>query len=67
MFEVAEDWDLAKQRGDFGQTLSVWGLGSGPYLVLPLFGPSNFRDGLGLGADMACRRGNTSRLQAAVP
>jgi phospholipid-binding lipoprotein MlaA len=52
MFEVASDWGLQKQMGDFGQTLSVWGVGSGPYLVLPLFGPSNFRDAAGLGADM---------------
>ena len=51
IFEVAEDWDLSKQKGDFGQTLSVWGLGSGPYLVLPFFGPSNFRDTVGLGVD----------------
>ncbi|MFA5040616.1 MAG: VacJ family lipoprotein [Bdellovibrionales bacterium] len=52
LFEVADGWDLAKQHGDFGQTLSAWGLGSGPYLVLPLFGPSNFRDAAGLGVDM---------------
>jgi phospholipid-binding lipoprotein MlaA len=51
IFEVADDLDLPKQRGDFGQTLSAWGIGSGPYLVLPLFGPSNFRDALGLGVD----------------
>ncbi|MDD3028784.1 MAG: VacJ family lipoprotein [Alphaproteobacteria bacterium] len=51
MFEVANDWGLEKQAGDFGQTLSVWGVGSGPYLVLPLFGPSNVRDAIGLGVD----------------
>ncbi len=53
IFEVADGWDLPKQKGDFGQTLSVWGINGGPYLVLPLFGPSNFRDAIGLGADMA--------------
>jgi phospholipid-binding lipoprotein MlaA len=53
IFEVAGDWDLPKQKGDFGQTLSVWGVKAGPYLVLPLFGPSNFRDAIGLGVDMA--------------
>lgn len=53
IFEVAEDWDLRKQHGDFGQTLHTWGVTSGPYLVLPLFGPSNFRDAVGLGVDMA--------------
>jgi phospholipid-binding lipoprotein MlaA len=52
IFEVADSLNLPKQRGDFGQTLSVWGVGSGPYLVLPLFGPSNFRDAFGLGVDM---------------
>ncbi|MFA4994522.1 MAG: VacJ family lipoprotein [Bdellovibrionales bacterium] len=52
IFEVADELDLSKQRGDFGQTLHVWGLGSGPYLVLPLFGPSSFRDATGLGVDM---------------
>lgn len=34
-------------KEDFGQTLGVWGFGEGPYLVLPLIGPSNFRDGFG--------------------
>jgi len=53
IFEVAGDWKLPKQMGDFGQTLSVWGINGGPYLVLPLFGPSNFRDGIGMGVDMA--------------
>ena len=52
IFEVASDWDMPKQMGDFGQTLSVWGINGGPYLVLPLFGPSNFRDAIGLGVDM---------------
>lgn len=50
-FEVASGWGLDKQAGDFGQTLHVWGLGEGPYLVLPLFGPSNVRDAIGLGVD----------------
>lgn len=51
MFEVANDWGLQRQVGDFGQTLHVWGLGEGPYLVLPIFGPSNVRDAIGLGVD----------------
>jgi phospholipid-binding lipoprotein MlaA len=38
---------------DFGQTLGVWGMGPGPYLVLPMLGPSSLRDGSGLAADMA--------------
>ena len=36
---------------DFGQTLGVWGLPSGPYVVLPFFGPSTIRDGVGTGVD----------------
>lgn len=52
MFEVASgSFDLQRQTGDFGQTLYTWGLGDGPYLVLPLFGPSNVRDAIGLGVD----------------
>ncbi|MEQ8966717.1 MAG: VacJ family lipoprotein [Azospirillaceae bacterium] len=37
---------------DFGQTLAVWGVDSGPYIVLPLFGPSTLRDATGLGVEM---------------
>lgn len=37
---------------DFGQTLATWGVGSGAYLVLPLLGPSNVRDGFGMAGDM---------------
>jgi phospholipid-binding lipoprotein MlaA len=39
------------ELGDFGQTLHVWGLPEGPYLVLPILGPSNVRDAIGLGVD----------------
>jgi phospholipid-binding lipoprotein MlaA len=53
IWDVASDWGLEQQHGDFGQTLNSWGVGSGPYLVLPLFGPSNFRDAAGLGVDSA--------------
>ena len=38
---------------DFGQTLAVWGVGEGPYLVLPFLGPSNPRDATGLAIDVA--------------
>lgn len=51
MFEVASGYGYQRQSGDFGQTLHAWGLGEGPYLVLPLFGPSNIRDAIGLGVD----------------
>ncbi len=48
IFDVATEMDLPKHREDFGQTLAVWGVPSGPYLVLPLLGPSNLRDTAGL-------------------
>src|SRR3546814_14640069 len=38
---------LHKNDEDFGQTLGAWGLGSGPYVVLPLLGPSTVRDAVG--------------------
>lgn len=44
LFDVATDMGLEKHDEDFGQTLGVWGVGSGPYLVLPLFGSSTLRD-----------------------
>lgn len=42
---------LPKHNEDFGQTLGYWGIPSGPYLVLPVLGPSSIRDGTGLYAD----------------
>ena len=42
---------LEKHNEDFGQTLGYWGVGSGPYIMLPLLGPSSVRDGVGLYAD----------------
>jgi phospholipid-binding lipoprotein MlaA len=44
LIDVATPGGLEKHREDFGQTLGKWGLGSGPYLVLPLLGPSTLRD-----------------------
>jgi phospholipid-binding lipoprotein MlaA len=50
--DIAREMEgLEKRKEDFGQTLGVWGLGSGPYLVLPFFGPSSVRDGFGFVAD----------------
>lgn len=52
-------WDAAGHFGveghseDFGQTLAVWGVDSGPYLVMPLLGPTNPRDLVGTGVDAA--------------
>lgn len=53
MFDVAaEGAGLERHTEDFGQTLAVWGMDEGPYLVLPLFGPSNPRDAIGIVADI---------------
>lgn len=49
LFNVANR--LEKHKEDFGQTLGYWGVGSGPYLVLPLLGSSSLRDGTGLYVD----------------
>ena len=46
-FDVAKHMGLQKSNEDFGQTLGVWGLGSGPYLVIPFLGPSTVRDATG--------------------
>lgn len=43
-FDVASKMGLQRNDEDFGQTLGVWGLGSGPYLVLPFLGPGTVRD-----------------------
>jgi phospholipid-binding lipoprotein MlaA len=48
VIDVATGMRMSKHNEDFGQTLGVWGFSSGPYLVLPLLGPSDVRDGLGL-------------------
>lgn len=48
LFDVAADWfNIQPHKEDFGQTLGYWGVGDGPYLMLPLFGPSNARDLVG--------------------
>lgn len=51
LIDVASRGSLPKHHEDLGQTLGYWGMGSGPYLVLPLLGPSSLRDGLGLYGD----------------
>jgi phospholipid-binding lipoprotein MlaA len=51
LFDVATKAGIQKRSQDVGLTLGHWGIGSGPYLVLPLFGPSSFRDGVGLVGD----------------
>jgi phospholipid-binding lipoprotein MlaA len=49
--DVATYWGIPNRSEDFGLTLDAWGVGSGPYLVLPIFGPSNVRDALSAPVD----------------
>lgn len=51
VFDVATKVGLEKHGEDFGQTLGVWGVGPGAYLVLPLLGPSSLRDTVSLPLD----------------
>ncbi len=48
IFDVASHVDLPKNDEDFGQTLGRWGVGEGPYVMLPLLGPSSLRDSIAL-------------------
>lgn len=48
LIDVATPMGIDKHEEDFGQTFGYWGASSGPYLVLPLFGPATVRDGLGM-------------------
>jgi phospholipid-binding lipoprotein MlaA len=52
LFDVASLTGLPQQTGDFGQTLFVWGVGAGPYVVAPYFGPSTLRDSFGSAVDL---------------
>ncbi|MBX9634698.1 MAG: VacJ family lipoprotein, partial [Magnetospirillum sp.] len=51
LFDLASEGGIPYHDEDFGQTFGVWGIGEGPYLVLPLLGPSNPRDTTGLAAE----------------
>ena len=51
LIDVASTGALKKHDEDFGQTLGKWGVGNGPYLVLPILGPSTLRDSVGLYID----------------
>lgn len=51
LWDPASKWGMPRQKEDFGQTLGHYGVGNGPYIVLPVFGPSNLRDTTGLVAD----------------
>lgn len=53
LFDLAATQGLPHRENDFGVTLGRWGVGPGPYLFLPLLGPSTVRDAIGQGADIA--------------
>ena len=53
LLDIGSEAGLQKHKVDFGQTLGVWGVKSGPYVVLPLLGPSTLRDSLALPVDLA--------------
>jgi phospholipid-binding lipoprotein MlaA len=53
LIDIATAVGMERYPEDFGQTLGVWGFPAGPYMVLPLFGPSTVRDTIGLPLDLA--------------
>jgi phospholipid-binding lipoprotein MlaA len=53
LIDVAAKIGIPEHKADFGETLAVYGVGEGPYLVLPLIGPSNPRDAAGYAVDVA--------------
>ncbi len=65
LFDVASEIGLKKTEEDFGQTLAVWGAPEGPYIVLPVLGPSTVRDATGKVADGAQRVKQTQHIKTA--
>jgi len=55
LFDPATRLGMERQQGDFGQTLGVWGLDTGPYLVLPILGPNTVRSASGFAVDAGIR------------
>ena len=51
IMDVADPMGLPGHQSDFGQTMGVWGIGEGPYVVLPFFGPSSPRDATGIAVE----------------
>jgi phospholipid-binding lipoprotein MlaA len=52
LLDIASEMGIERTRLDFGQTLGRWGVPAGPYLVLPIFGPSSVRDAAGFGIEL---------------
>ena len=57
LFDPATSFGLKRQNEDFGQTLGVWGVGTGPYIVLPILGPNTARSTAGFAVDSGIRSG----------
>jgi phospholipid-binding lipoprotein MlaA len=67
LIDVATDAGRPEEPHDYGQTFAVWGVESGPFLMLPLFGPSTVRDGVGTVLDLAANPADLSRNWIANP
>lgn len=65
IFDFASDMGLEQTSEDFGQTMAVWGVPNGPYIVLPLLGPSTVRDSVGVYADITENIDTTKSLNGA--
>jgi phospholipid-binding lipoprotein MlaA len=66
LFDVAATYGAARQSGDFGQTLYVWGVRDTAYLVLPVLGPSTVRDGIGTGVSLLAPFGVVAMVPAKI-
>ena len=62
LFDPATHFDLKRQNEDFGQTLGVWGVGTGPYFVIPALGPGTVRSAGGFVVDTAIHSGIKTAL-----
>lgn len=67
LIDVASEAGRPEEPHDYGQTFAVWGIQSGPFLMLPLFGPSTVRDGVGTVLDLAANPADLSRNWIANP
>jgi phospholipid-binding lipoprotein MlaA len=66
VFDVASEMGVPGHRSDFGQTLGRYGVGTGPYVYLPFFGPSSVRDTVGLTVNMAMNPFNYARFDGDI-
>lgn len=67
LIDVATDVGRPEESEDYGQTLAVWGFPSGPFLMLPVFGPSTVRDGVGVAANLFANPSDWTRNVVANP